>query len=372
MTPETLTRSIQTEALQTGFSHAGVAPASALTRRDAELRRWLGQGLGTGLPYMETFFERRSRLLNEIPWVRSILVLAAAYDATSLAPETMASGRIARYAKGRDYHRVLRKRMKTLMRNIRILAGPETRLAATIDTSAVQERTLAEAAGLGFFGKNTCLIRPKGGSYFFLAALMTDLPLVPDAPLEWDCGSCSLCLQACPTQALKEPYQLDAQRCIASLTIENRGAIPQDLRPAVADWLFGCDICQEVCPYNHAALEPKTGETASTNSLPLAEILALRTDEAFRSRFASTPLTRPKREGLLRNAAVVAGNLKESSQVPALIDLLRREPSPMVRSHAAWALGQIHTAESQSALKQAQRTEQDPDVLAEIRLALSS
>ncbi len=324
------TRAIKEAALRLGFLAAGVAPPDALAARRAELNRWLRSGMAGGMAYMESFFERQRRLLADLPDLRSILVLAVAYDAqpqphpSPNGARTM--GRIARYAVGRDYHRVIGKRMRQLESMIRSTAQGPMRIIRCIDTGPVQERVLAEQAGLGFLGKNTLLILPKGGSFVFLAALLTNLELIPDQPIEWNCGSCTLCIQACPTQALTEPYRLDARRCISYLTIENRDEIAPELRPKVGDWIFGCDICQEVCPYNRAVRpEPIEGQTAcpwpefrpengAGRSLPFEEILHIRTDEEFLARFGGTPLMRAKRQGLLRNAAVALGN----SQTPAL------------------------------------------------------
>jgi len=291
---------------------------------------------------MQDFFRRRSEFADRFPDLRSILVLSVPYDdapgnrpSGPPDPARPAAGRVARYAKGRDYHREIRKKLKLLTQTIHSLAGAQTRVIATVDTSAVQERVLAESAGLGFFGKNTCLIRPKGGSYFFLCALLTDLDLVSDPPIQWDCGSCTLCIEACPTQALTQPYQLDAGRCISALTIELRGPVPEPIRPKMGNWVFGCDICQEVCPYNHG---PGAGEESL---IPLADLLSLRTEAQFLDQFAGTALTRAKREGLLRNAAIAAGNSKDSTLIPALQETLAQDSSAVVREHAAWALNQL-------------------------------
>ena len=241
----------------------------------------------------------------------------------------------------------------------------------TVDTSPVQERALAEAAGLGFFGKNTCLIRPKGGSFFFLCTLITNLALEPDQPILWSCGNCTLCLDACPTGALPEPFRLDASRCISSLTIEHRGPIPADLRSKMGDWVFGCDICQEVCPYNRVAPQefPADSPAMLPEKIPLAQILRCRTEEQFRGLFQGTPLTRPGREGLLRNAAVAAGNLKDESLTSELGDCLLHDPSAIVRSHTAWALGRVNNPAARKILRQA-ATDPDAAVRREISQAL--
>ncbi len=344
---------------------------------------------------MEEFWERQGRFLSSLPDLKSILVVAAPYEGASTSrslPEQ--HGRIARYAKGRDYHRVIEKRLKQLEAFLRKLCEEDhfpLRTLRTVDTSPLLERALAEMAGLGFFGKNTCLIQPKGGSFFFLATLCTNLELSYDEPITWDCGACTLCLQACPTQALVGPYELDARRCISYLTIELKTEVPQELRPLMGDWLFGCDICQEVCPYNRSRpegldrLEAAGRETSQARpwpefspaigageGLPLVQLLACRTQEGFLGRFAGTPLMRAKRAGLLRNAAIAAGNLKEPRLLPALGKALLNDPSPMVRQHAAWALGKIGTGEALKTLEKAALAELEPAVLAEIQAQLKT
>lgn len=189
------------------------------------------------------------------------------------------------------------------------------------------------------------MIRPQGGSFYFLAALLTDCELTADEPIGWNCGACTLCLEACPTQALVRPYELDARRCISNLTIEWKGPIEPALRPLMGTWIFGCDICQEVCPYNRKAQETQWNEfkpeSGAGATLSIQEILAIRTEESFLKRFAGTPLMRAKREGLLRNAAVAAGNLKDPGLIPALKEAVYLDSSPLVREHATWALEQI-------------------------------
>lgn len=343
-----LTRRIKEQAFRLGFSEAGIAPASALGARDLQMKTWLKKGFFGELNYMRNFFERRRTLLERHSEIQSAVVLTASYrqpaDAPTRGGETtpVSTGQIAQYARLLEYHRTLRNRLEVLTTFIRTQMDRPVTLLASVDTSPVQERALAEAAGLGFFGKNTCLIRPKGGSFFFLASVLTDLPLVPDQALSWDCGDCTLCLQACPTGALPEPYQLDASRCISALTIENRGDISESIRPAIGNWIFGCDICQQVCPYNRAPSAQLAMEPAILpRELPLDLLLSLRTEKQFKAHFGITSLVRAKREGILRNAAVAAGNLKDPTLAPVLTEILTQDPSPLVRSHAAWALGQI-------------------------------
>ncbi|MGC8833689.1 MAG: tRNA epoxyqueuosine(34) reductase QueG, partial [Armatimonadota bacterium] len=230
----------------------------------------------------------------------------------------------------------------------------------------------AMLAGIGWIGKNTNLIHPRAGSWLFLAEIITDVHLPPDSPTSDHCGSCRRCLDACPTKALSEPHDLDASRCISYLTIELKGPIPRDLRPFIGNWIFGCDICQEVCPFNRRPLrtrnrlfEPPNEEAAVPK---LADILKL-DEEGFRRRFRNSPVRRAKRRGLLRNTAVVLGNSKDPQAVSALVGALH-DKEPLVRAHAAWALGRIGGRAAESALEQALRSEADPGVLEEIAFAL--
>jgi len=351
--PRTPSDLIKTEAARLGFPACGIVKANAIGRREPELKAWLAAGRDGGLGYMQAFFDRRRRLLEGFPTFKTALVLAVPYarrnpPADPAAP--VSGGRIARYARGRDYHPVISKRLRRLEQALRALFPKSGPMRPCVDTSPLQERALAEAAGLGFFGKNGCLIDPKSGSFFFLCALLTDLDLPADQPMLWDCGGCTRCITACPTGALEPPYQVNAGRCITLLTIENRGPIPEPLREKIGPWLFGCDICQEVCPYNKGGtggsdpvnlwpeLRPEQG---AGERLPLSELLRIRTEADFLSRFQGTPLTRPKREGLLRNAAVAAGNSRNPALIPALREAAKEDLSPMVREHAAWALARL-------------------------------
>ncbi len=344
-----LTRIIKEEALRLGFLSAGVAAPEALRKRHVNLSGWLSAGFSGDLGYMEDFFNRQQKLREKIPNLKSILILTAPYENGREAAPAPDAGRIARYAHGKDYHRVLEKRVKKLEGFI-LSQVPVAQLVKSIDTAPVQERALAEAAGLGFIGKNTMLILPKGGSFVFLTALLTNLELVFDQPISWDCGNCTICLEACPTEALSvsRPYQLDAHKCIANLTIENREEISPPLREKTGPWLFGCDICQEVCPYNRKASHNTPwpefqAQNGAGAALPLAEILACRTEETFLARFAGTPLMRAKREGLLRNAAVTAANLKNTGLIPLLQETAEKDSSKLVREHATWALNKLQT-----------------------------
>jgi epoxyqueuosine reductase len=245
-------------------------------------------------------------------------------------------GKIARYAAGPDYHDVLRERLNQLL-DWTQTEFPGTRGRGVVDTAPLLERDFARRAGLGWIGKNTMLINKHRGSYFFLGALLLDLELTPDAPHELShCGTCTACLDACPTDAFAGPGWLDARKCISYLTIELRSPVPAGLRPGVGDWLFGCDVCQEVCPWNRK-------DESQPDLVDAAELLSL-TEEQFRSRYRGTAIYRTKRRGLLRNAAIVLGNSGDERALPALRRALD-DPDEMVRDAAAWAVAEIEGRE---------------------------
>ncbi|MBI2369479.1 MAG: tRNA epoxyqueuosine(34) reductase QueG [Deltaproteobacteria bacterium] len=282
------------------------------------------------------------------------------------------SGRVARYAWGSDYHAEIRERLEALAAFMRDLGGPEARTRLAVDTSALLERELASRTGIGWFGKNTNLVSTRLGMWCFLGEILTTLELAYDLPHPDRCGSCTRCVEACPTEALT-PHTMDATRCISYLTIEHRGSIPRALREGIGDWVFGCDLCLEVCPWNRFARpseDPMVRGRVPGGRLD-AEGLLRMSEEEFRRQFRGTALTRAKRRGLQRNAAVVLGNLGDPTAVPALVEALG-SPDPLVRGHAAWALGQIGGATAEQALRQTMEREEDAEVREEIGLALEA
>ncbi len=326
-----------------GFDLVGVAPAAPADGFD-RLRDWLDRGYAGEMTYMHRHADARRHPASVLPEVRSVVMLGMNYHPGRDENDEGQCGRVARYGRGADYHDVLRERLN------RLLAWLQSELPGcvgrgVVDTAPLLERDFARRAGLGWFGKNTLLLNKRLGSYFFLAALLVDAELRPDAPFEHrHCGTCTACLDACPTEAFVGPGVLDSRRCISYLTIELKGAVPPELRRGIGDWLFGCDICQEVCPWNRrapAATEPALRPRLELESVDPIELLGL-DEEEFRRRFRGTALMRSKRRGLLRNAALVLGNVGDERALPALRRALD-DPDPIVREAAAWAIAEIET-----------------------------
>ena len=325
---------------------------------------------------------RRTQPQRAWPQLHSAVIVALNYYTPSEDADADASrGVIARYARGRDYHKVIKQKLFALLDFIEAEAGHELPLArAYVDTGPVLERELAQRAGIGWFGRNTMILNPRRGSYFFLGALLLELRLPPDAPFTEDhCGTCNACVEACPTGALlgrdaDGAPVIDATRCISYLTIEHRGPIPRELRPLMGNRIFGCDICQEVCPWNSPKFvqltrEPDFNARAQTTMPPLTTLMCM--DEASWDEFSrGSAIRRAKRSGLLRNVAVALGNSGAPEAVPALIAALR-DDEPLVRGHAAWALGRINAPEARAALFARVSSESDAFVQEELRLALA-
>jgi len=355
-----------------GLDLVGCAPAKPLEEPARIALERVRQGLMGDLPWYTP--ERVLRGADPqalLPGARSLLSVALNYYQPDPEPPGPGLwGRVARYAWGRDYHNLLKKRLHRFARALEGLAGRPHRYRIYVDDGPMQDRAVAQRAGVGWFGKNTMLLTPLG-SWTFLGQVLTDLWVEPSPPLRKTCGACTRCLPACPTGALPSPYVLDARRCIAYLTIEHRGPIPRDLRPLLGNWVFGCDLCQEVCPVNRRAPTTRVPDFAPRNAyLDLAEVLAL-DEEGFRARFQGSPIRRARLEGLKRNACVVLGNLGNPQAVPLLTRALQ-DPSPLVRGHAGWALGRIATPEAVRALRSALPRETDPWVREELAHALRS
>jgi epoxyqueuosine reductase len=319
------------EARRLGFDRAGVAAAGPC--RDARhLRRWLAAGRHGTMDWMARAVERRTDPRALLDGARSIVSLLTHYRSDPPPGAERWVGRISRYAWGADYHNVLGRRLRKLARYLEALS-PGCRVGVAVDSRPVLEKEWAERSGLGWIGKHSNLIVRDRGSFFFLSELVTDLELPPDAESPVDhCGKCVACLDACPTAAIVGPREVDARRCLSYLTVEHRGAVPRELRPGVGEWIFGCDICQDVCPWNRFA--PPTQErrfTLDPDRLAgdLVSLLALGENE-FRDRFRGSPIRRAGRDGFLRNVCVALGNRGDPKALPALLRAMREDPSPLV------------------------------------------
>ena len=372
MNPEQLTHLLKQEAAKIGFDLVGVAPAVSPAGIH-RLRDWIDAGYAGQMHYLPSRAEAYEHPRSVLEGVRSIVMLGMHYRTADSRLPAPGEGRIARYAWGSaDYHDVIHDRLGHLRTYLLDLV-PAASARGVVDTAPLLEREFASLAGLGWIGKNTMLINRHAGSWFFLAALLTDQELAYEAHDAVDhCGTCRACLDACPTGAFPEPHVLDATKCISYLTIELRDPLPMQSRAGVGDWLFGCDICQEVCPWNRFA--PRSDEqqfspTASGNPVRLAELFEM-TDETFRKRFRHTPLWRSKRRGILRNAAIAIGNQRHAASIDALIRGLN-DQEPLVRGACAWALGRFRTSEAEQALRDRSRIETDPAVRSETDLALA-
>jgi len=395
---------IKEYAYTLGFDSARITTAAALPEAERVIKERIAQGLMDGLPW---FTAERSEVSCHpdalLPGAQSIITLAMFYltQQPDEAQDDVARGRISRYAWGTDYHELIKPKLQQFAAWLHEYArgelsdGVETRLF--VDTGRMVDRAVAQRAGLGWYGKNTNILTKGWGSWVFLAEIVTNLPLQADTPVKTNCGSCELCLHACPTQALPAPYVLDTPRCISFLTIELRGSIPLELRPLMGNLIFGCDICQEVCPVNivaekrlgfrnmsgnktddalqnghspikikpRAEFKPRADVGSSPELIPLLSL----TEEQFRERFRLSPIRRTKRRGLLRNVCVALGNSGDQRAVPALITALH-DNEPLIRGHAAWALGQLGGTSVHVALQEALQNEHEEEVQKEIQYAL--
>lgn len=371
--PGALAGKLREWALEAGFHRAGIT--SLEPSRYAEvLQAWLGRGDHAGMAWLERRLERRLDPSTLLVGARSALVVALHYHPPR-APAGEPGGdlwpRVARYARGRDYHDVMEGRLKGLESRLATVC-PEVGTRRYVDTGPLLERELAARAGLGAIGKHTNLLHPQHGSWFLLGELLLTVELPGEIPVADPCGSCSRCLTACPTGALPEPFRLDARRCISYWTIEHRGVVPREVRPMLGDWVFGCDLCQDACPWNEGppgAADPELELPEARGRLDLQALLDLSLD-GYQEAFRGSPMKRARREGLRRNAATAMGNRKEVRYVPVLVRALADE-SPVVRAHVAWALGRIGGEAARSALRSALAGEGDGAVREEMVAALA-
>ncbi|MBM3835891.1 MAG: tRNA epoxyqueuosine(34) reductase QueG [Verrucomicrobia bacterium] len=339
---------IRARAIELGFDACRITNA-APPATAARFTDWLASQQHGEMAYLERNAHKRTDLLQVLPEAKSVITLAASYEIANRKSQIANrpnTGLVARYARFADYHDVLAERLKQLTDYVNSI-GVGTRSLWYVDTGPFLERDLAQRAGLGFVGKHTNLISRQLGNWIFLAEIITSLELEPDAPEKNRCGSCTRCMAACPTGAITAPFQLDARRCISYLTIELKGSIPVEFRPAIGNRIFGCDDCLAVCPWNRFAREGKLMRDHARSDLAapdLVELLAL-DEAAFKQRFAGTPMLRTKRRGLLRNVCVALGNVGDSDAVPAL-NRAAADSDALIAEHARWALDQIQSRSS--------------------------
>ncbi len=373
-----LTAFAKDEAHRLGFDLVGVTTPDAPHHLEV-FRRWLAQGHHAGMQYMasERAISHRENPRLILPECKSILVTGTLY----LTPESQnrddnARAKVASYALGEDYHLVLTERLRRLVGSLEARLGESFPHRIYTDTGPLLEKEFAQRSGLGWIGKNSCLIHPKMGSYFLLAEVMLGLELIPDQPFTSDhCGNCTRCIEACPTDCILPNRTIDSSQCISYLTIEEKGPIPSEIRTDLGKWLFGCDICQQVCPWNlrfaAASTDPAFQPREMLRSPDIGRFLELE-PEKWRPPLRNSPLERPRRGGLVRNACIVAGNSGDPVHLPRLKHLLLSDPDGLVRAHAAWALGEIGGRESASLLEEALSDEAEENVRVEIRSTLSS
>jgi epoxyqueuosine reductase len=376
--PETLKADIAERARELGFDLVGFTSAAPFPEAQRVLEERIDAGLLSGLSW---FTKERASVAgdphNLMPGVRTIVSLGISYLASEPYHESepgVPRGRVARYAWGLDYHEVFKEKLWALHAYVQECLGRDVEARALVDTARIVDRAVAERAGLGWYGKNTNLLNRRFGSWVLLGELLLDVELPPDTPVKAHCGSCTRCLPSCPTGALVAPGVLNNDRCISYLTIELRGPIPRDMRPLIGDWIFGCDLCQEVCPVNRKAQPSDHPEFSSQLGIgpspPLIELLDI-TEGVFKERFRYSPVKRAKWEGLRRNVAIALGNIGDPSAIPALIRALNCD-SPLVRGHVAWALGRIGGLDIVDALRARQSVEDDAWVLDEITFSLDN
>jgi epoxyqueuosine reductase len=333
---------LESFARSIGFHLVGVTTPDPFHQAEIDITRWLSEGHQGEMAWLNVARTRLATRPRELmPEARSLIVVGVSYRTRE--PDPGRGGRVARYAWGADYHDAMKTRLRALAGWLSERVGRQVSSRVFVDDGPLVERDAAVRAGLGFRGKNTNLLTSIG-SYVFLGGLLTDVDLEIDRPLQKDCGTCSLCIDACPTDALDQAYHLAAERCIAYLTIEHRGPIAEDLRPRLGEWVFGCDVCQEVCPYNASTrgrprgwpeFEPRAGTRLDLEALVEMD------DEAFRQTFHGSPIKRTKRRGLARNAALGLGNAERRQARPALQRAAESDPDPVVRDAAAWALSRL-------------------------------
>lgn len=369
-----LTAQVKLLAARNGLAVSAITAAEPFEGLAEFMERHIQAGHVEG---MDWFTIDRARFSSDVrnlhPTAKSVISVGLAYwsGVADKPVDGVIRGRISRYAWGRDYHRVLKKRLKGLQADLEEHLGETLDTRILVDTARIVERAVAARAGLGWYGKHSNIIVPGHGSWVMLGEMLTELDLEPDTPLTNNCGRCTICLDNCPTGAIVDPYTIHAPICISYLTIEERGPIPHHLRELMGDWVYGCDVCQDVCPYTKAAKvvdEPDMQPAGINNQFPDLHWLLRMTDQEFGDTYFGTPVPRTKRRGLARNAAIALGNIGTDADVPALTWALADHDEPLVRGHAAWALARLAAI---SPIRHAHDRESDPYVQHEIEKALA-
>ena len=370
----TLTQQIQDRARELGFELVGIIPATR-SETIARYRQWLENGYAGKMHYLEKHLSLKADVRQLLTEAKSVISLAMNYytlDPPNALAENPERGQISRYAWGDDYHELIRERLLELVQFIKQTGEDELKTRVCVDTAPIIEREYAQKAGIGWIGKNTNLIHWRSGSWYFLSEILVNIVLESETPpLRGSCGTCTRCIEECPTDAIIAPNLLDSRLCISYLTIELKERIPKQLRPKMGNLIFGCDICQEVCPWNSKAVptvEPAFYPRDGNLAPKLLSLIGM-TQQEFSKRFKGSPIKRAKRRGFLRNVLVAIGNWGEQRAVPALKDALA-DDEPLVRSHAAWALGRIGGDTARRILQTRLTIETESEVITEIQDAL--
>ncbi len=371
-TTEILTSNIKTCAFEAGFDLVGIAPAIPAPNASA-YEEWVKNGFEGEMAYMARNVEKRRHPGHVLSGAKSLVVVALNYkqpNGDSPGNDPL-RGEVAQYARGLDYHDLMSEKLRAVLQYIEQTVDEPVNGKVYVDTGPVLERDFAVLAGIGWYGKHSNLINKNIGSWFLIGEILIDMELAYDAPVSDHCGTCTRCIDVCPTQAITEPYQVDSRRCISYLTIEQKGTIADELRPLIGNHIFGCDDCQNVCPWNRKApdtREPAFASRPVTRSPRLVDLLAMSAED-FRGDFKGSPVKRSKRRGFLRNVSVALGNTRSPQAYSALASALSDE-EPLIRQHAAWAVGQLGEKQAVRLLKDALFGEKDDDVRAELETSI--
>ncbi len=372
---DAITRSIKHKAIELGFDVVGVSPVESYPENQF-YKEWLARGFAGEMSYMERNAEKREDIRNIMSDAISVISCGLNYNTDnpySIDESDKTRGWISRYAWGDDYHDCIKKKLLLLEKHVNDLAPEGMRSKAYVDTGPVLERVYAKYSGIGWYGKNTCLINQDIGSWIFIGEIITNIELEYDSPVPDRCGTCTMCIDACPTDALREPYVLDSNLCISYLTIELKGKIPMRLRDKIDNNIYGCDICQDVCPWNRKAEVTESPYFTPRAGLynPELSYLSQLTLNDFRNLFKNSPVKRAKRKGFIRNVMVAIGNSGNRDLVPYVVQTLEDE-DPLVRAHAAWALWKLEGKDAYNILTEHLNLEDDEMVREEIESILAA